>query len=713
MSTNRNVNRLAQLIAMSRNLGSKFPRIRKRARSAQSTASTASTPLPSPPLTPERLKPRPGSRPPDTVNVGMRLKFLLSCFLLAFTLLAARAVDLTVVQGEDLHRRALRQYQKKITAQGHRGRFLDRRGHTLAISLPVRSLSVDIDQVPDRQQLADQLAPIIGMERYYLRSKLKRAKVGSYPIIARKLPPTVIHKVQQLNNPALFFIPNMQRYYTLGEITGHILGFVGFDGMGAEGLEKVFQKDLQGQTGARIITQDRMGRVMPSVKNLNDAKPGQDIVLTIDSTVQYIAYRALLRGVTRSKAKAGSVVIMDPKTGDILAMVNQPAFNPNNLLESHSDTRRNRAILDAYEPGSTFKIFTIGAALDLGLVKENSVINIEGGRFTIGDRTIRDFHVGPQSLTVSQIIQKSSNVGAAKIGLMMKHDVLEQYILNFGFSRPTGIEQTNESSGSLADITHYRFVGQANRSYGYGVLATPLQITTAASAAVNGGLMRPPHLVAGRIIDNQQTSIQRPEPKRVLSEQTSATLRRILTTVVSSEGTAAQAKVAGYTVGGKTGTARKASGRQGYMGGSYFASFVGMIPAEDPKIVIFVGIDEPDTKLYYGGLAAAPVFREIAEEILPLLAVLPTTPVELKLPPFRDEVKPMPMPAPPGSKPAHSQPTPPDEESSAEKKSFKGLSLADALEKAKEQGIIPKFSGSGRVVQEIVGEDGEMRLVLE
>ncbi|MBF0215354.1 MAG: penicillin-binding protein 2, partial [Magnetococcales bacterium] len=286
----------------------------------------------------------------------------------------------------------------------------------------------------------------------------------------------------------------------------------------------------QGQSGSRIITQDRMGRVMPLVQNITEAKPGADIVLTINATVQYIAYRALLRGVTHSKAKAGSVVIMDPKSGDILAMVNQPAFNPNNMLESQPDTRRNRAILDAYEPGSTFKVFTIGAALDLGLVKENTVINIENGRFTIGDRTIRDFHVGHPALTVSQVIQKSSNVGAAKIGLMMKADTLEQYILNFGFSRPTGVEQTNESPGSLADITHYRFVGQANRSYGYGVLATPLQIATATTAAVNGGLMRPPHLVAGRMINQQNLPITRSEPKRVVSEQTSATLRRILTT---------------------------------------------------------------------------------------------------------------------------------------------------------------------------------------
>ncbi|MBF0340658.1 MAG: penicillin-binding protein 2 [Magnetococcales bacterium] len=718
MTPKRNINKLAQIIAMSRELGKKFPRPGRRPRPGQSASAPISMPQ-APPTTSERLKPRPGSKPTETINVGMRLKFLLGCFMLGFSVLAARAVNLTVLQGPELHRRALHQYQKKITAQGHRGQFLDRRGHTLAISLPVRSLSVDIDQVRDRNQLADQLAQAMGTERYYLRRKLKKAKPGSFPIIARKLPPGIISKVQHLNNPALFFIPDMQRFYTMGEITSHILGFVGFDGLGAEGLEKVFQKDLQGVSGSRIITQDRMGRVMPVVQNISEARPGADIVLSIDATVQYIAYRALLRGVVRSKAKAGSVVIMDPKTGDVLAMVNQPAFNPNNMLDSQPEARRNRAILDSYEPGSTFKIFTIGAALDLGLVKETTVIDIENGRFNIGDRTIRDFHVGNPVLTVSQVIQKSSNVGAAKIGLMMKPDVLEQYILNFGFARPTGVEQTNETAGGLADITHYRYVGQANRSYGYGVQATPLQIITATTAAVNGGLLRPPHLVSGRMIDNKVVPIQRNEPKRVISDKTSATLRRILATVVSSEGTAVQAKVAGYTVAGKTGTARKASGRQGYTGGGYFASFVGLIPAEDPKIVIFVGIDEPDSKLYYGGLAAAPVFREIAEEILPLLAVLPTTPAELKLPPPRDEAKspPMPMPLPelPGTKVATSpaQAPVPAADPTSEPVSYKNLSMADALDKSRARGVVPKITGSGKVVQESIGEEGELRLVLE
>ncbi|MEO5334520.1 MAG: penicillin-binding protein 2 [Magnetococcus sp. YQC-5] len=673
------------------------------------------TPQPNPTI--DRIKTRPSIRPSTPINVDvlMRLKVLTWFFMLAFVILAFRAIDLTVFQGPELNRRAMNQYHRKITAQPQRGRFLDRRGHPLAISLPVRSLSVDIDQVHDKLVLANQLASIIGINKNYLRHRLLKAKPGSYPILARKLPPSIIHKIQNMNNPALFFIPDMQRFYTMGEIAGHIIGFVGFNGAGAEGLEKIYQKELQGIPGSRIITQDRMGRPMPMVQNVTEAKPGTDIVLTIDATVQYIAYRALLKGVTKHKAKAGMVVVMDPKSGDILAMVNQPAFNPNDMKSSHPDTRRNRAIMDAYEPGSTFKIFTIGTALDQGLVKENTVIDIEGGRLKIGDRTIRDFHVSHPVLSIGQIIQKSSNVGAAKIGLMMKSDLLEKYILNFGFARPTGIEQTNEASGSLADITHYRFVGQANRSYGYGITATPLQIITATTTAINGGLLRPPHLVAGRMINDQQIPIPRAAPKRVISEKTSATLRHILTSVVSSEGTAVQAKVEGYTVAGKTGTARKASGRHGYMGGSYFASFVGFIPAEDPKIVIFVGIDEPDTKQYYGGLAAAPVFREIAEEILPLLAVLPSTPADLKLPPLRE--KPV----------THVIPPKPDDSNIPEKAGVSHTpeetppsvspwlhrSLADALELMKPQGIIPLVQGSGQVKEEQKNKEGALRLILE
>ncbi len=632
--------------------------------------------------------------------------------MLAFAILAGRAFDLTVLQGADLRQRALNQYQRKITAQAHRGRFLDRRGHTLAISLPVKSLSVNIDQVTNRKVLAERLSPIIGIEKEYLRQRIEKAKPGSYPILARKLPPRVIHKIKNLNVNALFFMPDMQRYYTMGEIMGHILGFVGYEGSGIEGLEKIYEKDLQGLAGSRIITQDRMGRLMPKVQNITEGRPGSDIVLTIDATIQYIAYRALLKGVTRHRAKAGSAIVMDPNSGDILAMVNQPAFNPNNIGDSTPENRRNRAIMDTFEPGSTFKIFSIGAALDMGIIKETTVIDIEKGKIRIGGHTIRDTHVDSSLLTVSQVIQKSSNVGAAKIGLMMKIPELQNYLLNFGFATPTGVEQANEASGTLADITHYRFIGQANRSYGYGVMASPLQIITATSAAINGGLLYNPHLVAGKMVDDQQIANPRIPPKRVITEQTSATLRRILTTVVSTDGTAVQAQVAGYSVGGKTGTARKAVGNQGYMSGKYFSSFVGMIPADDPKLIIFVDIDEPSTKQYYGGLAAAPVFREIAEEVLPLMAILPSTPMEVQLPPLRESRQTTELannPAPPIKPTTDEQP----EATEPPPSPLLNLSLSEALQQLKAKGIIPLVQGSGRVVAEQTTKEGELRLILK
>ncbi|MBF0181775.1 MAG: penicillin-binding protein 2 [Magnetococcales bacterium] len=711
MSPRQSPHRWSGLFSLLKAGRGKFSRVRVRVPIRPRAASSAPIgPVQPPPGPVERLKSRPVARPsaPPIYNVKMRLTVVVGFFMLAFFVLAARAVHLVVFQGKELREKALSQHQRKIITQPHRGRFLDRSGHPLAISLPVKSLSVDISHVKEPIALADRLAPLVGVDKQRLRYRLKKAKPNSYPILARKLPPGVIHKIRNMNDPALFFIPDMQRFYPLGEITGHIIGFVGFDGLGAEGLEKMFQKELQGQPASRIITHDRMGRVMPKVQNLSEGHPGSDIVLTIDATIQYIAYRALLKGVTRNRAKAGSVVVLDPRTGDVLAMVNQPAFNPNNMLESQSDTRRNRAIMDAYEPGSTFKIFTIGAGLDTGVVKESTVVDIEGGRLKIGDRVIRDFHAGMNHLSIGQIIQKSSNVGAAKVGLMMKVETLEQYIHNFGFAKPTGVEQTNEAAGSLADITHYRHVGQANRSYGYGVTATPLQIATAVAAAVNGGLLRPPHLVAGRMINDRQIPIPRVEPRRVISDKTSAIMRRILAMVVSTEGTAVQAKVNGYTVAGKTGTARKASGRHGYQSGSYFASFVGFIPAEDPKLLIFVGIDEPDTKQYYGGLAAAPIFREIAEEALPLLGVLPSTPVELKLPAAREEVKPPAPETKTASASGMELPSPPPP-------SLVNLSLSDALERSIAQGVVPLLHGSGRVVREQQEKDGEgaIRLMLE
>ncbi|MBF0369901.1 MAG: penicillin-binding protein 2 [Magnetococcales bacterium] len=623
-----------------------------------------------------------------------RLEFITGLFVLAFVILAVRAVDLTVLQGSMLHDKASTQHRKKVILPAFRGQFLDRNGRTLAVSLPVKTLSVDRDMVEDPYDLADQLAPLIGVSKKRLGKRLARARPGTFPLLKRKVSPETARRIQELDHPALFFIPAAQRFYTMGEITSHVLGFVNIDGKGVEGLERVFDGDLQGTQGLQVITRDRLGRPMPGGRTITPAKPGTDIVLSIDTTIQYIAYRALLKAVRKSQAKGGMVVILDPTDGNILALVNQPGFNPNNLSASTAKDRRNRAVTDAFEPGSTFKIFTVAAALDMGKVTPDKIIDVENGRFRVGDRIIRDFHREKRWLTVGQVLQKSSNVGAAKIGLMVGNQELEDYIFKFGFGRETGVELGAEARGRIPDIRHYWQVGLANRSYGYGITATPLQLVRAATAAVNGGLLHAPRLVVGKVDGEEIIPTPFAPSERVISAKTSRQLRKILTTVVGTEGTAPQAAVEGYSVAGKTGTARKASSKGGYAEGLYFSSFLGFVPNEKPRIVIFIGIDEPEGK-YYGGQVAAPVFREIAQEVMPLLAVMPEKTKKPMLPPE----------FPKGGRQK--------ETGSEEAGPLYQATLGEALEKLYAQGEVPLVKGSGLVVRQERTEDNQLRLVLK
>ncbi|MBF0096543.1 MAG: penicillin-binding protein 2 [Magnetococcales bacterium] len=697
------------------------------------------THLPVPTLSPESLL--------------KRFHFLLACFVFVFLVLAYRAVDLTVIQHSMLKEKAQNQYRKKVVVPAYRGRIMDRNGKTLSVSLPVKSLSVDVDRMEDPDLLSRQLAPLIQWPEDQLRQRLKSARKKSFPVLQHQLTPMVIHRIQQLDDPALFLTPEVQRFYPVGEITSHILGFTDFDGHGVEGLERSMEKELRGKAGESLFAHDRLGRPMPTGKLIEPAQPGSDLVLTIDTNIQYIAYRTLLKGMTKTQAKGGVVIVMNPENGEIYAMVNQPGFNPNNLGDSKADDRRNRAIADAYEPGSTFKTFTVSAALDLGLVKPSTAFDVHGGTLRIGGRTIRDFHQGKRWLTVEQILETSSNVGAAKIGLLIGNANMDRYISSYGFGKSTRVGFSNESPGSVPDITAYRIVGLANRSYGYGITATPLQIATATAAAINGGMLYKPQLIAGRMVHGKMIPSARPEPHRVIKPETSATMRQILALAVGPEGTAPQARVEGYTVAGKTGTARKAIGNQGYVRGHYFSSFVGFVPADKPKLLIYVGIDEPKG-VFYGGLVAAPIFREIAQEVLPLLSIFPENRVDPELPALLDAaldknhesskkeelhaahkpegktpLKPENKTAPKTGEKSDKQPqNAAKNEKKGEKKGDKKgepepppeppspllqLSLADALEQLKKESIVPRIEGHGRVVRVEKSPEGETHLFLE
>ena len=664
---------------------------------------------------------RPRSIPTQSAeSVEKRLLFLEGLFFLAFLILAVRAFDLTVLQHDTLRKRAQNQYRKHVIIPAHRGQILDRNGRTLAISLPVKALSVDIDRMGNPELLAKRLAPIIGLSQHALYQRLSRSRPGTFPILKRRLPPVAIRRIQQMQNPALFLIPETQRFYPLGEITSHLLGFTNFAGQGVEGLERSFEKDIQGSPGSSIFTYDRLGQPLPMAQTITEANPGSDMVLTIDSNIQYIAYRTLLEGVTKSRAKGGMVVVMDPNTGEVYAMVNQPGFNPNNLSQSKASDRRNRSIADAYEPGSTFKIVTVSAALDLGLVTPDTLFDVEGGKFRVANRTIRDFHQGFHWLKVSQIVETSSNVGAAKIGLKLGNANMDHYIERFGFGRHTEIGISNESPGSIPDISAYHEVGLVSRSYGYGITATPLQLTMASAAAVNGGKLLVPRIVVGKKKHGQWIPREVPAPEQIIKPETSAMMRTILAMAVGPEGTAPKAQIDGYTVAGKTGTARKAMGKEGYVRGHYFSSFVGYVPAEKPELLIYVGIDEPQG-VFYGGLVAAPIFHDIAQEILPLLSIFPEKRAEPGLPAFNaptPEILPHLKVTQQAVNKTTQQPKkePEKEKETQEEKlshTLLQLNLVDALEQLKKENIIPRVEGHGRVVRVLKNKNGEFQLFLQ
>ena len=674
-------------------------------------------------------------------SIKKRLKFMVGMFILAFIILAVRAFDLTVLQHNTLKRRVQKQYLRHVTIPAYRGRILDRHRRTLAISLPVKALSVDINrmrmpgQVPSNRRLAERLAPLIGLPLHALRKRLQTARPGSFPVLKRRLPPVIIRKIQRLENPALFLIPETQRFYPMGEITSHILGFSNFEGEGVEGVERSLEEALKGKPGKSILARDRLGRPLPTTEVVSEANPGNDMVLTIDSNIQYIAYRTLLKGVKRARARGGMVVVMNPNNGEIYAMVNRPGFNPNNLGKSKGEGRRNRAIADAYEPGSTFKLVTLSAALDLGLVTPNTLFDVEGGKFRVANRTIRDFHRGFHWLSVSQILVTSSNVGAAKVGMMMGNEAMDEYMFRFGFGRRTGIGFHNESPGSIPDITFYRVVGLANRSYGYGITATALQITMASAAVANGGKLYKPRLVLGKLVDGQWFPSKPSPPQQVIKPEISATMRSILAMVVGPKGTAPKAHIDGYSVAGKTGTARKAVGKQGYVRGLYFSSFVGFVPADKPKLLIYVGIDEPKG-FFYGGLVAAPIFREIGQEILPLLSIFPEKHTDPDLPgvaaPSPDikrnkkSTRKVDKKVPDKAKErvrSKENPSENPEENLVENleepqkdtslNDLLQLSLMEALEQLSKKNMIPRVEGHGQVSRVEKGKDGEVRLFLE
>lgn len=541
--------------------------------------------------------------------------------------IAVRLVYLQVSQHEKLAQRAQQQQQGEVETAPARGQLQDREGRQLARSIDTESIFVAPDEVEDVSKIVAQLAPALNLDRTALTKELTDAKAGNrrFVWVARRLAPEQAEKVTVLNLGGVHTQREPKRFYPNGSLAAHVLGFVGLDNTGLGGIEQSYNQKISGEGGKLLLERDSRGQAYESF--LVASKPGQSIILTLDQMVQYRAEQALAETVSRTHAKSGTAIVLDPHTGEILALANAPSFDPNNPGTARPEARANGALGNIYEPGSTFKIVAYSAALERGLVKPDDKIDCQMGSITVAKRLIHDHH--PFGLlTVTEALEKSSNVGAIKLGLKVGDPTMYEFMKLYGFGSRTGVELPGETAGLVRPLSRWQPSSIGSIAMGQEVGVTPLQMAAAYAVVANGGVRVAPHLVREIKSPTGATVYQpNPEQRRVLSAETANALKGMLEGV-TLRGTAKKAQLDGYSAAGKTGTAQKIDPRtRGYSATKHVASFVGFAPVQNPAVVIIVVIDEPAGS-YHGGDVAAPVFSQIAEQILPDLGVAPDTQVK-------------------------------------------------------------------------------------
>lgn len=537
-----------------------------------------------------------------------RRRVLLVAVLLGFAVLVGRSIYLQSTHKQFLQQKGDARYSRTLKLPAHRGMIMDRHGEPLAISTPVESIWASPPDVKINKEQLKALAKLLDLKPEGIDSKLAN-NPREFVYIKRRIPPELAAQVMRLGIPGIFMQREYRRYYPAGEVSAHIVGFTGVDEIGREGFELAAQDWLSGKTGSRRVIKDRQGRIVEDLEAVKVPQDGKDLVLAIDRKVQYLAFRELAKAVEQHQARAGAVIVLDAKTGEVLAMANVPSYNPNNPVNL-AGRARNRAIVDIFEPGSTLKPFTAAAALEAGTFNADTMIQTSPGAFKIGPNTIRDVH--PQGLiNVSQVIQKSSNVGSAKMALSLEPKYLWNVFNQVGFGRSTNVGFPGEAAGKLRDFKTWRPIEQATMSYGHGISMTLLQLARAYTVFANDGELRPVTL----------HKLKEPAVgEQVFSVQTARALREMMELAVLPGGTAPRAQVLGYRVAGKTGTAHKL-GVGGYQRDKYVSSFVGMAPASDPRLIMAVMIDEPTAGQYYGGAVAAPVFSAVMAGALRMMAI--------------------------------------------------------------------------------------------
>jgi cell division protein FtsI (penicillin-binding protein 3) len=526
--------------------------------------------------------------------------------------LLARSVHLQVLSKDFLNQQADTRHLRTEKITAHRGSITDRNGEPLAISTPVDSVWANPKKLATAVDRVGVLADILQIDSQGLIRKITRSMDKEFIYLKRHLDPDQAHRVMALKLPGVNIQREYRRFYPSGEVTGHLVGFTNIDDDGQEGLELAFNHWLSGESGAKRVLKDRLGRSVEDVASIRPARPGQDLRTSIDLRLQYLAYRTLKAAVQRFSADSGSIVMLDVRTGEVLAMVNQPTYNPNDRSQYAAERYRNRAITDIFEPGSSIKPLVIAAALESGEYRPGSIVDTSPGYVVVGPKKIEDSrNLGRISLTT--ILSRSSNVGITKVAMSLESDQLWTTMTRFGLGSLTSSGFPGESAGLLTHFSHWQPISQATLAYGYGVSVTPLQLAQAYATLGSDGIKRPISLIAA---DGSNGA------ERVLQADTARAVRRMLEEVVRPGGTGTKASVAGYRVAGKTGTAWKfAAG--GYSQDKYISVFAGLAPASDPHIAAVVVIDEPKGDLYYGSDVAAPVFADVMSESLRLLAVPP------------------------------------------------------------------------------------------
>lgn len=541
-----------------------------------------------------------------------RLLVVVGVVFAVVAIMVWRAVDLHILNKDFLQSQGNARYMRTMPVAAHRGVITDRHGDPLAVSTPVDSVWINPTEFLSARDSWPKLTQLLSLKADKVERLVLQRKNREFVYLKRHINPELAEKISALNIDGVYLQREYRRYYPAGEVAAHILGFTNIDDVGQDGLELAFNDWLRGESGQKMVIKDRLGRTIKHVESTKAAQPGKDLALSIDRRLQYLTYRELKHAVLQYKATSASAVILDTETGEVLAMANQPSYNPNNRRNLKSSHLRNRAVTDVFEPGSTIKPFTVAAALESGKFVENSTINTSPGYFRIGKYVVQDVK-NYGRINLATILSKSSNIGASKLALGISAKNLTDVHARIGFGFSTGSGFPGEVDGIINLPNEKQQIERATLSYGYGLSVTPLQLARSYAAIANNGVM--PAISFTRIDESKHE-------ERVLSASHAKQIRKMLEGVVSKDGTGSRAAVSGYRISGKTGTVKKVAAG-GYTEDSYLAVFAGMAPSTNPRLAMVVVINEPKGDVYYGGRVAAPVFSKVMSGALRLLDIAP------------------------------------------------------------------------------------------